>query len=963
VQFLPTATGSQSGSLLLSSASAATPYTLSLTGTGLPVTGLLVSPASQDFGTVPIHSTSQTFLFELTNLVTSLSPITLSGTTVTGDFAVSSTTTGGASCTGTLAVAANCYVQVAFSPTVTGPRTGTLTFQTSSGTATVSLTGYGSLDPGLALSPTALTFQNVPGSTATQRTVTLTNTGSTTNAAFTVTGNCGTLAPAASCTATVTYLPGSALASGTLNLPITSITGGSPTLTTYTVPLTGAYTSQTAGLQILPNTTDFGPSLVDGLGFTRTFTLNNLTSKPTAVVLSLPRQFALTAPTPCPTLAANASCSFSVIYLPATSGEATGTIYAQATPTDGSSPLSGLAYLQGYGTPQPNATLSITGPLSPGTGILDFGQVASGQSTSRTLIFTNNAPLSDQQITIRRTTSQPPFLSTTTCGTPMNPGQSCTLTIIYTGNNQTTSGPAIINTGTLTIESDSTTSPNIINLTGSVTPAQIPSPSNSNIISTFTLSQGSLTFPPTTTGNTSPPQIITLTNTGTADLHIIGLKSTSDFTQTNTCAQVTTTCTITVAFTPQLQSQSTAIHNATLEIATDSGTSLEFISLFGLSSPAKLDVLPSSLDFGSVVVGQSAALSVQVTNSGAVPVQFNGIAATGDYTASGNCPASGGSLSPATSCTIQVTFLPMATGSRTGTLSIASSASTLPLTVALTGIGTQSQLLAAPTSLNFGAIAVGATANLSLTLTNTGTALVTRLSLSITGDYAVTVPCSSTTLAPNQSCNVTISFTPTATGSRPSVLIIASSDANSPINIPLNGTGIQNGSFLLTVNGGNTATASVRQGYPATYTLTVTPTGNFTGTVVLNCTPLSPIQFASCSILPSSLTLASLTPQNATLTINTVTSIQQSSLGSGPVRTLLCLLAPLSIAAWTRRRRKLLPVLALLACVLLPTGCGGGPNPNFRYTPPGTYQYQVTASSTSGTQITQSVTVTLVVKN
>jgi surface-anchored protein len=56
-------------------------------------------------------------------------------------------------------------------------------------------------------------------------------------------------------------------------------------------------------------------------------------------------------------------------------------------------------------------------------------------------------------------------------------------------------------------------------------------------------------------------------------------------------------------------------------------------------------------------------------------------------------------------------------------------------------------------------------------------------------------------------------------------------------------------------------------------------------------------------------------------------------------------------------------MLALLVCAILPTGCGGGPNPNLRYTAPGTYQFQVTASSTSGTQITQSVTVTLVVTN
>ncbi len=44
------------------------------------------------------------------------------------------------------------------------------------------------------------------------------------------------------------------------------------------------------------------------------------------------------------------------------------------------------------------------------------------------------------------------------------------------------------------------------------------------------------------------------------------------------------------------------------------------------------------------------------------------------------------------------------------------------------------------------------------------------------------------------------------------------------------------------------------------------------------------------------------------------------------------------------------------------SGCGrGGTDPNLRFTPPGTYQYQITASSTTGVQLTQTVTLNLVV--
>jgi len=64
-------------------------------------------------------------------------------------------------------------------------------------------------------------------------------------------------------------------------------------------------------------------------------------------------------------------------------------------------------------------------------------------------------------------------------------------------------------------------------------------------------------------------------------------------------------------------------------------------------------------------------------------------------------------------------------------------------------------------------------------------------------------------------------------------------------------------------------------------------------------------------------------------------------------------------------------MLVIVAAVFIASGCGGGGGTNanntgasnLRYTPPGTYQYQVTASGTSGgNQITQSVTLNLTVQ-
>jgi hypothetical protein len=308
--------------------------------------------------------------------------------------------------------------------------------------------------------------------------------------------------------------------------------------------------------------------------------------------------------------------------------------------------------------------------------------------------------------------------------------------------------------------------------------------------------------------------------------------------------------------------------------------------------------------------------------------------------------------------------------------------------VLLTGVGVQSYLKISPASLGFGSIAVGASATQSFTLANTGTIAITKVGTSISagaGDYAITGPCAVAMLAAGGSCSVTVTFTPAAIGSRPGTLTVISSDISSPAAVPLTGTGAAGGTFTLTVNGGSSASVTVASGSgtPASYGLSVTPGNGFGGTVVLNCTPVIAATWASCSILPSSVTLAG-TAQSATAAINTVTSVS-SALNIPPDRPQrrsarekeICLTLPMLLFAWTagksrhRAWQRSVPVawgIILTIALLSAGGCGGGggansPNSGLRYVAPGTYQYQVTGSSTNGSaQITQTVTLNLIVQ-
>ncbi len=138
VTFSPTATGTRSGTLTITSNAASSPDTVALSGTGV-APAIAVSPGSLAFGTVPIGTISSPQSVTVTNSGTS--DLTVAGTSVSGPFTVSAD-----GCTGGTAISpgGSCQIGVQFAPTSTGPAGGTLTIKSDGGIATVALSGSGS---------------------------------------------------------------------------------------------------------------------------------------------------------------------------------------------------------------------------------------------------------------------------------------------------------------------------------------------------------------------------------------------------------------------------------------------------------------------------------------------------------------------------------------------------------------------------------------------------------------------------------------------------------------------------------------------------------------------------------------------------------------------------------------------------------------------------------------------------
>ena len=102
-----------------------------------------------------------------------------------------------------------------------------------------------------------------------------------------------------------------------------------------------------------------------------------------------------------------------------------------------------------------------------------------------------------------------------------------------------------------------------------------------------------------------------------------------------------------------------------------------------------------------------------------------------------------------------------------------------------------------PRSLSFGNQQVNTpSAAQNVTLTNNGSASLTISSIALggtnSGDFAQSnnCPSSSSTLAAGASCTISVTFSPTATGSRSASLIFTDNASGSPQSVALSGTGV-----------------------------------------------------------------------------------------------------------------------------------------------------------------------------
>jgi Abnormal spindle-like microcephaly-assoc'd, ASPM-SPD-2-Hydin len=247
------------------------------------------------------------------------------------------------------------------------------------------------------------------------------------------------------------------------------------------------------------------------------------------------------------------------------------------------------------------------------------------------------------------------------------------------------------------------------------------------------------------------------------------------------------------------------------------------LPVYAGAATQQLTCTPSRMRFGAVPVGQTETQIVVLTNSGTTSVTVTANTMTeSEFTLSNlSLPLT---LAAGQSISVNLTFSPTTTGYTSGGSSFTSNASNPQLRLLLVGTGaTSASIIASPSSLSFGQVAVGSSSTLPVVLTNTRTWKVTLTTLQLSGaGFSVTGATLPITLSTGQSITLNLTFAPlSAITTSGSVFVTGPG-----LNVPLNGTGTGTTAGQLTITPSLVNFGNVPVGTTVTQPITMSATGS-----------------------------------------------------------------------------------------------------------------------------------------
>lgn len=620
------------------------------------LTTATTSAAALTFAAQNMGSTSSAQTLTVYN--TGSIALTAAGIVTSGDFSETDNCQ-----TAPIAAGGSCAIEVAFTPTEAGARTGQLTLSANvyAGQITVDLSGTGIANGAVTPSPANVNFGNVTtGTTSAPLPVDVANASAdavpihsiSVSAPFVLASNsCGTtsLAAQSDCQIQVEFAPTqTGAATGTLTL--------NDGLGIQSVVLEGNGATPAAD-SLSPGSLAFPQTIAGQVSAAQAVQLTNSGDAPlTSISAGVSAGFEISSNNCTTQLAGHASCAIAVAFDPTQAGAQNGTLtVSDALRTQ-------TVVLSGTGLAPPAISVS---PSS-----LTFaGQQPGVASAPQTVTVVNSggAAMANVGFQISGGGASSFAVSGTTCGATLGSGSSCTAQVTF---NPMAAGEIIT---TLTVSSS----------TLGVNPASVVLNGTGELSTGLSVSPTQLSFPAANPGQSTATLAVTVTNTTSYSIDSVSMAVSGPFVVTqNSCTgslAAGAQCTAALAFAPTSSA-------AAIGMLTVSSPGIATPSSVALLGSGGIQVTPAAIKFPSTGAGMTSSPStVTVTNLSATEALTNVAlnVPSGFQLVSNTC---GATLDALTSCTAGVEFAPTAPGTQSGNLTVTTS--TLQATpVALSGMG------------------------------------------------------------------------------------------------------------------------------------------------------------------------------------------------------------------------------------------------------------------------------------
>jgi hypothetical protein len=432
----------------------------------------------------------------------------------------------------------------------------------------------------------------------------------------------------------------------------------------WQIPLLTAVSPAAPAMTLNPVSLTFATQAISTASAAQILTVSNTGNAPLTITAITPTgDFNETDNCVGSAIAAGATCTVQVRFLPTQTGTRTGVLTVYGNVAGGQA----TAALSGVGT---TAAAIVLVPITLSFTSTNVGSTSAAQNI--TISNTGGVTATLQTPTVSANFT----ITANTCGPSLASDVGCTVSIAF---QPTASGTL---TGSFNITDSAGTQ------TSSLTGVGV-------LAATDALAPLSLSFAAQQMNTTSATQEVTLTNSGDTALLLVAAQIASgDFTVVNGCGNSLSghsSCSLLVAYVPKSVGPGTGVLTVTDQYRSQT------VSLSGSGvAPPGVSLSPlSTVAFAPTGVGLiAAAQTVMLTNNGGLPLSIQNISVTGDFAIVLGSNTCGPSLAAGTACTVQVVFAPNASAVRTGTFTATDSAASSPQSLQLTGTGVDFALAA-----------------------------------------------------------------------------------------------------------------------------------------------------------------------------------------------------------------------------------------------------------------------------